>query len=176
MMMPIHQFKAPSLIVNGPGAAKEVGFYAKGLGRKALIVTDNLLEKIGLLDDIKKSLEAAEISFAIYDKVVTEPTMQYTEEGIRIYKEFGAELLIAIGGGSPIDTAKAISALASNPGKMNDFEGANKIPKPGAPAYRHTHNGRDRKRGDPGYHHHRYREKCEDADCELQHHAPGCAR
>ena len=132
-MMPIHQFKAPSLIVNGPGAAKEVGFYAKGLGKKALIVTDNLLEKIGLLDDIKKSLEAAGISFTIYDKVVTEPTMEYTEEGLRIYKEFGAELLIAIGGGSPIDAAKAISALASNPGKMNDFEGPNKIPKPGAP-------------------------------------------
>ncbi|MGD0623657.1 MAG: iron-containing alcohol dehydrogenase [Thermodesulfobacteriota bacterium] len=132
-MMPIHQFKAPSLIVNGPGAAKEVGFYAKGLGRKALIVTDNRLEKIGLLDDIKQSLEAAGISFTIYDKVVTEPTMEYTEEGLRIYKEFGAELLIAIGGGSPIDAAKAISALASNPGKMNDFEGPNKIPKPGAP-------------------------------------------
>ena len=132
-MMPIHQFKVPSLVVNGPGAAKEVGFYAKGLGKKVLIVTDNLLEKIGLLDDIKKSLEAAGISFVIYDKVVTEPTMEYTEEGLRIYKEFGAEFLIAIGGGSPIDAAKAISALASNPGKMNDFEGPNKIPKPGAP-------------------------------------------
>jgi alcohol dehydrogenase class IV len=132
-MMPIHQFKAPSLVVNGPGAAKEVGFYAKGLGKKVLIVTDNLLEKIGLLDDIKKSLEAAGISFVIYDKVVTEPTMEYTEEGLRIYKEFGGEFLIAIGGGSPIDAAKAISALASNPGKMNDFEGPNKIPKPGAP-------------------------------------------
>jgi len=59
MMMQTYQFKAPSVIVNGPGAAKEVGSFAKGLGKKALIVTDNVLEKIGLLKDIKTSLEAA---------------------------------------------------------------------------------------------------------------------
>ena len=132
-MTQIYQFKAPSIIVNGPGAAKEVGSYGKGLGKKALIVTDNLLEKIGLLEDIKKSLEASGISFAVYDKVVMEPTLEYTEEGLRVYRESGADFLIAIGGGSPIDAAKAISALATNPGKMNDFEGPNRIPKPGAP-------------------------------------------
>ncbi len=132
-MMQTFQFKAPSVIVNGPGAAKEVGSFAKGLGKKAFIVTDNLLEKIGLLDDIKKALEVAGIPFATYDKVVTEPTMDYTGEGLKIYQEAKADFLIAVGGGSPIDTAKGISALATNPGKMSDFEGANKIPKPGAP-------------------------------------------
>jgi alcohol dehydrogenase class IV len=75
----------------------------------------------------------AGISFVIYNKVITEPTMDYTEEGLKIYRESGADFLIAVGGGSPIDTAKAISALATNPGKMSDFEGPNKIPKPGAP-------------------------------------------
>jgi alcohol dehydrogenase class IV len=132
-MMQTFQFKAPSVIVNGPGAAKEVGSFAKGLGKKALIVTDNLLEKIGLLDEIKKALEVAGIPFATYDKVVAEPTMDYTGEGFKIYQEAKADFLIAVGGGSPIDTAKGISALATNPGKMSDFEGANKIPKPGAP-------------------------------------------
>lgn len=132
-MMQTFQFKAPSVIVNGPGAAKEVGSFAKGLGKKALIVTDNLLEKIGLLDEIKKALEVAGIPFTTYDKVVTEPTMDYTGEGLKIYQEVKADFLIAVGGGSPIDTAKGISALATNPGKMSDFEGANKIPNPGAP-------------------------------------------
>jgi alcohol dehydrogenase class IV len=132
-MMQTYQFKAPAMIVNGPGAAREVGTYAKGLGKKALLVTDNLLEKIGLLDEVKKSLEVAGISFAIYDRVVMEPTMDYTEEGLRVFRESGAEFLIAVGGGSPIDTAKAVSALATNTGKVTDFEGPNKIPKPGAP-------------------------------------------
>lgn len=132
-MMQTFQFKAPSVIVNGPGAAKEVGSFAKGLGKKALIVTDNLLEKIGLLNEIKKALEVAGIPFTTYDKVVTEPTMDYTGEGLKIYQEVKADFLIAVGGGSPIDTAKGISALATNPAKMSDFEGANKIPNPGAP-------------------------------------------
>lgn len=132
-MMQTFQFKAPSVIVNGPGAAKEVGSFAKGLGKKALIVTDNLLEKIGLLNEIKKALEVAGIPSTTYDKVVTEPTMDYTGEGLKIYQEVNADFLIAVGGGSPIDTAKGISALATNPGKMSDFEGANKIPNPGAP-------------------------------------------
>jgi len=121
------------MIVNGPGAVREVGSFAKGLGKKALIVTDNLLEKIGLLDEIKKSLEASGIPYSVYDKVAMEPTMEYAEEGVKTFRESGAELLVAVGGGSPIDAAKAISALATNSGKLNDFEGPNKIPRRGAP-------------------------------------------
>jgi len=132
-MTQTYQFKTPSLIVNGPGAAKEVGSLAKGLGKRALLVTDAALEKMGLLDGVKNSLEVAGISFAVYDKVVAEPTMEYTEEGLKAYREAQADFLIAVGGGSPIDAAKAIGALAANPGKISDFMGPNKIPKPGAP-------------------------------------------
>jgi alcohol dehydrogenase class IV len=132
-MMSIYQFKTPAVIVNGCGAAKEVGNFAKGIGKKALIVTDTILEKMGLLKDIKNSLEAAGVSFALYDKVVAEPTMEYAEEGLKFYQEAGADFLIAVGGGSPMDAAKAIGALATNPGKISDFMGANKIPKPAAP-------------------------------------------
>ena len=134
MMTQTYQFKAPSVIVNGPGAAREVGSFAKGIGKKALIVTDTLLEKKGVLNEIKNSLEVAGVPYALYDKVVNEPTMDYTEEGLKAYKDAGADFLIAVGGGSPMDTAKAIGALATNPGrKITEFMGANKIPNPGAP-------------------------------------------
>ena len=133
MTMQTFQFKAPLVIVNGLGAAKEVGSFAKGLGKKALLVTDSHLEKIGLLDEIKNSLEMTGISFVIYNKVITEPTMDYTEEGLKIYRGSGADFLIAVGGGSPMDAAKSISALVTNPGKISDFEGPNKIPQLGAP-------------------------------------------
>jgi len=132
-MTQTYQFKAPSVIVNGPGAAREVGSFAKGLGKKALIVTDGNLEKFGLLKEVRASLEAAGVPFAVYDKVVTEPTMDYSEEGLKVYKGWQADFLIAVGGGSPMDTAKSISALSTNPGKITDFMGANKITKPGAP-------------------------------------------
>ena len=133
MMTQIYQFKTPSVIVNGPGAAKEAGSFAKSFGKKALIVTDTNLEKIGLLNEMKKSLENAGISFAIYDQVVSEPSMEYADEGLKAYRAAKAEFLIAVGGGSPIDAAKAIGVLATNEGKITDFMGANKIPKPGAP-------------------------------------------
>ena len=131
--MQINQFKTTALVANGPGAAKEAGSFAKGLGKKALIVTDSHLMEIGLLKDIKNSLEGAGVSFEIFDEVVTEPILEYTEEGLKMYQKIKADFLIAVGGGSPMDTAKAISALAMNPGKMSDFEGPNKIPRPGAP-------------------------------------------
>jgi len=133
MMTQTYQFKTPSVIVNGPGAAREAGSFAKGLGKKALIVTDHALEKIGLLNDVKNSLEIAGIPMAIYDPVISEPSMDYTEEGLKVYRETQADFLVAVGGGSPIDAAKGIAALATNPGKISDFAGANKIPNPGAP-------------------------------------------
>jgi len=134
MMMQTYQLKTPSVLVNGPGASREVGSFAKGMGRKALIVTDVLLEKIGILIEVKNSLEVAGVAYAVYNKVVSEPTMGYAEEGLKAYQDAGADFLIAVGGGSPMDAAKAVGALAANPGrKITEFMGANKIPNPGAP-------------------------------------------
>jgi len=132
-MTQAYSFKAPPVIVNGPGAAKEVGLFAKGLGKKALLVTDGNLEKIGLPKEVKKSLETSGVPFAVFDGVVIEPTHDSIEEGLKAYREVGADFLIAVGGGSSMDTAKAIGAVATNGGKINDFMGANKIPKPAAP-------------------------------------------
>ena len=89
---------------------------ARESGKKALIVTDTVLEQKGVLNEIKNSLELAGVAYSVYNKVVNEPTMGYTEEGLKAYKEAGADFLIAVGGGSPIDAAKAIAALATNPG------------------------------------------------------------
>lgn len=133
MMTQTYQFKTPSVIVNGPGAAKEAGNFARGMGRKALIVTDSNLEKFGLLKEVRSSLESAGVPFVTYDRVVTEPSMDYTEEGLKVYRESQADFLIAVGGGSPMDAAKSIAVVSTNPGKISDFMGANKIPKPGAP-------------------------------------------
>ncbi len=133
MMAQTYQFKAPSVIVFGPGAAKEAGNHARGLGKKALLVTDRNLENFGLLKVVKSSLEASGVPFGVYDQVVTEPTIAHAEEGLKAYKEAQADFLIAVGGGSPMDAAKAVAVLSRNPGRVSDFMGANKIPNPGAP-------------------------------------------
>ena len=127
------QFRAPSIISTGPGAAKEAGAHAKQLGKKALIVTDANLVKIGLLAEVKASLDAAGVPYSVYDKVVMEPVVEYVDEGLRAFRDAGADIVVSVGGGSPIDTGKAIAALSRNQGAIGDYMGANKIEKPSAP-------------------------------------------
>jgi len=127
------QFRAPTVIITGLGAAKEAGAYAKQHGKKALIVTDVNLEKIGLLAEVKTSLEVAGVDYVIYDKVVMEPIVEYVDDGLHVFREANADVVVAVGGGSPIDTGKAIAALSRNQGTISDFMGANKIAKPSAP-------------------------------------------
>ena len=132
-MSQTRQFRAPPVISTGPGAAKEAGAHARRLGKKALIVTDSNLEKIGLLADVKASLDAAGVGYAVYDRVVMEPIVEYVDDGLRAFREAGADVVVAVGGGSPIDTGKAIASLSRNPGEISDYMGANRIAKPSAP-------------------------------------------
>jgi len=132
-MSATRQFRAPAVISTGAGAAKEAGAYAKQHGGKALIVTDSNLEKIGLLADVKASLEAAGVGYAVYDKVVMEPVVEYVDDGLKALREAKADVIVAVGGGSPIDTGKAVAAMARNPGKISDYMGAGKIAKPTVP-------------------------------------------
>jgi len=125
-------FRSP-VVVYGLDASRRTGEYSVNFGKKALMVTDNNLDKIGLLDGIKRSLTDARIDFVIFDKVTTEPLMEYVEEGLRVLKKNSCDLLISVGGGSCMDTAKGISILASNPGRLPDFEGMNRVKNPGIP-------------------------------------------
>jgi len=125
-------FRSP-FVEYGLDASKAAGRYSAAIGKKALIVTDRNLEKAGLLDGIKTSMADAGVRFAVYDKVVTEPLLDYVKEGLTAFKENQCDLLISVGGGSCIDTAKGISALATNPGKLADYEGRDKVPNPGIP-------------------------------------------
>ena len=127
------QFRVPSIISTGPGAAKEAGIHAKQLGKKALLVTDANLVKIGLLEEVKASLDAAGVPYSIYDKVMREPVVEYVEEGLRAFRDAGADIVVSVGGGSPIDAGKAIASLSRNPGEISDYVGTSKIAKPSAP-------------------------------------------
>lgn len=130
--MPSGTFRSP-YVVFGEGVSQRLGEHCINLGKNALIVTDAVLEKTGVLKGLKESLEAASIAFSIFDQVTTEPVIKYAEEGLRMLRENRCDLLISVGGGSCIDTAKGISILATNRGRLHDFEGANRIEIPGIP-------------------------------------------
>jgi alcohol dehydrogenase len=118
----------------GRGSSDNAGSELKALGaKKVFIVTDEVLWKMGALNKIVAGLNAEALEFQVFDNLPTEPTVEFVEEGIRLLKESGCNIILAVGGGTPIDTAKAISIMAQNRGKIEDYMGANKIPQAGLP-------------------------------------------
>lgn len=112
----------PVNVVFGCGKVKEVGEIAKPYGKKALIVTGkSSAKKSGLYDKVKDSLEAAGIESALFDKVSQNPLTTTAIEGAEFAKETGADVVVAIGGGSIMDCAKSIAFLAVNDGDINDY-------------------------------------------------------
>jgi alcohol dehydrogenase class IV len=126
-------FRMPVTIF-GRGASDNAGPELKTLGaRKVFIVTDEVLWKLGVLKRIVVSLKAENLEFQVYDRLPSEPTVEFVEDGTKLFKESGANIILAVGGGTPIDTAKAISVMATNQGSIDEFMGANKVPSPGIP-------------------------------------------
>lgn len=112
----------PVNIVFGRGKVDEVGILSKPYGKKALIVTGkSSAKKFGLYDRVKKSLDEAGIESVLYDKVSQNPLTTTAIEGAKIAKENGCESVVAIGGGSIMDCAKAIAFIAVNDGDISDY-------------------------------------------------------
>ena len=133
-MLPTRTFLIPPLLITGSGSSEKVGEECKKLGvKKALIVTDQVMVKLGMVEGTKKAFEQNKVQFVIYDAVATEPTVDYVREGLKIFKDNGCDFVVAVGGGSPIDTAKAIAIMATNPGSIEDYKGLGKVAKAGVP-------------------------------------------
>jgi len=133
-MLPKRTFCIPRIVITGSGASEQVGEEARKLKvKKGLIVTDQVLVRLGALDGIKQSLQQSKVQFAIFDTVFTEPTVDFVQEGLKVYQENGCDFLLAVGGGSAIDTAKAIAVMVTNTGSIEDYQGLGKIPQKGVP-------------------------------------------
>ena len=132
--MAARAFLVPPVLIFGSGSAAQVGEESRKLGgNKGLIITDEILLKLGAREVIEQALGQADIQHAVYAGVFTEPTVDFVAEGVRSYQEANCDFLLAVGGGSAIDTAKAISVMAANGGAIEDYQGANKVSKPGVP-------------------------------------------
>ena len=114
-------FLVPQKILSGNGAIQELGSHIQGKGKKAFIVTDKFMVQFGNVAKVTEVLDQAGIAYAVYDGANSEPTDRIVDAGVAMYKEQQCDLLIALGGGSPIDTAKAIGFMANSPGKIADY-------------------------------------------------------
>lgn len=117
------QWMAPFKVIFRSGAAEETGnlVNAKGL-KKSLIVTDKGVVDAGAIIPIEESLRAADVDYAIFDGVIANPIEATVEEGLKAYHKAKADNIIAVGGGSAMDTGKAIGLVITNGGKAADYD------------------------------------------------------
>ena len=116
-------FTVPNHIFTGKNALEEAALYLSNCGEKALIVTGKHVGKSPMYEKLVRLLEEEKIKHTTFDGITGEPTDQMIDEGLEKYKEEGCDFVIGIGGGSPLDSAKAIAAMAVNHGKIADYMG-----------------------------------------------------
>ena len=127
-------FRIPTRILFGRGVALKVSEPLEQLGAKrVLVVTDPGVIKVGLVEPILERLRAAGVAYEVYDGVVPDPTVQDVDRCFERAKALGADALVAVGGGSSIDTAKMAAVLMTNGGSVLDYVGMDRVPKPAAP-------------------------------------------
>jgi alcohol dehydrogenase len=124
----------PTINLFGQGSSKEVGERIKlAGGKKILIVTGGHLSKDGTADAVVKTIEAAGIKAVVFGGSQPNPTDTNVEAGLKVYKEEKCDSIVSLGGGSAHDCAKGIGILASNGGKIKDYEGIDVSKNPFVP-------------------------------------------
>lgn len=132
--MSVSHFFMPVQNIIGPGALDEALQIVGKMGfRKALIVTDPGLSKIGVANTVSDKLAAQGIPASVFDGAQPNPTVSNVNAGLEALKAAQADLVVSLGGGSSHDCAKGIALVAANGGKIEDYEGVDKSAKPQLP-------------------------------------------
>ncbi len=130
----LSMFNTPSTIIFGAGASKEAGVQAKQLGaKKVLFVTDQFMVDSGVAGPIVDSIKKEGIDVVMFPGVNPDPTDKNVMEGYEIWKSNNCDVIVGLGGGSPMDCAKAISILTGNEPPFHQYKGLNNVPKKGKP-------------------------------------------
>ncbi len=129
----LRKFVQPEFIF-GPAARKLAGHYAKNLAaRRVLVVTDPGVIAAGWTRDVTESLEEAGLTYIVYDRVTPNPRSEEVMGGAAVYREGDCDVIVAVGGGSPMDCAKGIGIVSSNGGHILEFKGIDQISIPMPP-------------------------------------------
>lgn len=116
-------FTIPSHVLVGSSALEEAKPYFMEFGRRAFIVTGKHVGRSPMMEELKKTLEECEIAYYVFDGITGEPTDSMINAGNIEYKKSKADFVIGIGGGSPLDSAKAIAAMSVSEGSIADYMG-----------------------------------------------------
>lgn len=119
----VNEMRLPSPILYGVGSFAELGRQTRAYGVKALIVSDPVMEKLGRIDECRRLLKEAGLDVAVYSDVDREPTDRHVDEALKVCKAENCDVVVAIGGGSAIDAAKAVAVMRTNDGYIGDYMG-----------------------------------------------------
>ncbi|MCM4164624.1 MULTISPECIES: iron-containing alcohol dehydrogenase [unclassified Arenibacter] len=130
----VNTFSTANRIISGAGASGHLLEEINRIGAtRVLFITDPFMDKIGLIDKLSVGLKEAGITSETFSKVQPDPTVHNVEEGLKKLIESKSDLIVAVGGGSPIDAAKAISIAVNNELPLSLYMGYQKIRKSGIP-------------------------------------------
>lgn len=129
----LRKFVAPEFVY-GIGALNLIGRYAKNFGaKKTLVVTDPGVIEAGWTEKALDSLDAAHIPWALFQDLTPNPKDYEVARGVESYRDNECDVIVAVGGGSPMDCAKAIGIASANGKDVLTFEGVDEVPMPGPP-------------------------------------------
>lgn len=124
----MNQFLIRPKVISGAGALSAIGLEAeKFQARKVLIITDPGVKALGLADRVGDALAAEQIEYRIFDQVEADPSIQTAEKAAVLATAEQVDLIVAVGGGGPIDAAKAAAVLVTNGGNLKDYKGVDKF-------------------------------------------------
>ena len=117
------EFIVPGQMITGSGALDMAQNTLGTLGKRAMIVTDKVMIDLGNCAKVENALKSQNVEYTIYSEIAGEPTDTMIAKGLEQYKAEGCDFLVALGGGSPIDSMKAIGSLVKNGGNISDYMG-----------------------------------------------------
>jgi alcohol dehydrogenase class IV len=128
------EIQIPPILKIGGGALREVPAILGRLGvKRPLIVTDPFFARQGVAGQLRDQITGAGLECAVFSETVPDPTTDVITAGVQAFRDGGHDSLVSVGGGSPIDTAKAIGMLVNNGGEVRDYKVPNPIPKASPP-------------------------------------------
>lgn len=130
----LQTFHGAGRLLSGWGCLERVGEEVRRLGgRRALIISDAGVARAGLADAAAQALSRHNLEPSVFAQVEPDPGLSSVEAGLRAARDSRAQVIIGLGGGSPMDTAKVVSVMMTNPGPLADYFGLGRVPGPGLP-------------------------------------------
>ncbi len=133
MMNMGYRLNLPEQVIYGQGVLAQLGLIANGLGNKALIVSDPIMVHLGIIQQCEAILNESSVAYSTFTGVPSEPTDQFVDLALKQCHQELCDFVIAVGGGSCIDTAKAVAVMMTNVGYIGDYQGEHKFSHPPLP-------------------------------------------